>query len=157
MSLAVARGDEPADTVIHGGKVLSVFTREWLEQARRGQRQVYFVDAAHFVYGTFLCCLWSRARIFVKAASGRLGQSRDAEVATEITDRLLEDVELAGLEEDAVVGLRARLLPQPAGREAGPLRQRLMPAAAAWFRVRCSAGLPATGRRPRWPDRAAAA
>src|SRR4051812_34403653 len=28
--LAVARGDEPADLVIRGGKVLSVFTREWL-------------------------------------------------------------------------------------------------------------------------------
>jgi adenine deaminase len=29
--LAVARGDEPADLVIRGGKVLSAFTREWLE------------------------------------------------------------------------------------------------------------------------------
>jgi adenine deaminase len=29
--LSVARGDEPADVVIRGGKVLSVFTREWLE------------------------------------------------------------------------------------------------------------------------------
>ena len=28
--LAVARGDEPADVVITGGSVLSVFTREWL-------------------------------------------------------------------------------------------------------------------------------
>jgi adenine deaminase len=28
--LAVARGDEPADLVVHGGRVLSVFTREWL-------------------------------------------------------------------------------------------------------------------------------
>jgi len=32
---------------------------------------VFFVDAAHFVYGTFLCCLWSIARVFVRAASGR--------------------------------------------------------------------------------------
>jgi adenine deaminase len=29
--LAVARGDEPADVVVAGGRVLSVFTREWLE------------------------------------------------------------------------------------------------------------------------------
>jgi transposase len=29
------------------------------------------VDAAHFVFGTFLCCLWSVARIFIRAASGR--------------------------------------------------------------------------------------
>jgi transposase len=30
-----------------------------------------FVDAAHFVYGTFLCYLWSILRVFVRAASGR--------------------------------------------------------------------------------------
>jgi adenine deaminase len=29
--LAVSRGDEPADVVVRGGRVLSVFTREWLE------------------------------------------------------------------------------------------------------------------------------
>ena len=29
--LAVARGDEPAELVVRGGRVLSVFTREWLE------------------------------------------------------------------------------------------------------------------------------
>jgi adenine deaminase len=29
--IAVARGDEPADLVIRGGRVLCVFTREWLE------------------------------------------------------------------------------------------------------------------------------
>jgi transposase len=32
---------------------------------------VFFVDAAHFVYGTFLCCLWSLVRLYVRAASGR--------------------------------------------------------------------------------------
>jgi adenine deaminase len=29
--IAVARGDQPADVVVRGGRVLSVFTREWLE------------------------------------------------------------------------------------------------------------------------------
>src|ERR1044072_5924222 len=29
--LAVARGDEPADLVVRGGRVFSVFTREWLQ------------------------------------------------------------------------------------------------------------------------------
>jgi adenine deaminase len=29
--LAVARGDEPAEVVVRGGRVLSVFTKEWLE------------------------------------------------------------------------------------------------------------------------------
>jgi transposase len=42
-----------------------------LDEAVAGERQVFFVDAAHFVFGTFLCCLWSLMRIFVKAASGR--------------------------------------------------------------------------------------
>jgi transposase len=32
---------------------------------------VFFVDAAHFVFGTFLCSLWSFVRLFVRAASGR--------------------------------------------------------------------------------------
>ena len=42
-----------------------------LDEAIAGRRQVFFVDAAHFVFGTFLCCLWSLVRVFVKAASGR--------------------------------------------------------------------------------------
>jgi len=42
-----------------------------LEAAVAGDGHVFFVDAAHFVFGTFLCCLWSFARIFVRAASGR--------------------------------------------------------------------------------------
>ena len=29
--LAVARGEEAADLVVRGGRVLSVFTREWLD------------------------------------------------------------------------------------------------------------------------------
>jgi len=36
-----------------------------------GGGHVFFVDAAQFVYGTFLGCLWSFVRIFVRAASGR--------------------------------------------------------------------------------------
>ena len=42
-----------------------------LDKALAGQGHVFFVDAAHFVFGTFLCCLWSIARVFVRAASGR--------------------------------------------------------------------------------------
>ena len=42
-----------------------------LDAAVAGEGHVLFVDAAHFVFGTFLCCLWSFARIFVRAASGR--------------------------------------------------------------------------------------
>jgi transposase len=42
-----------------------------LDAAQAGKGHVFFVDAAHFVFGTYLCCLWSFARIFVRAASGR--------------------------------------------------------------------------------------
>lgn len=42
-----------------------------LDAAVAEQGHVFFVDAAHFVFGTFLCCLWSFSRIFVRAASGR--------------------------------------------------------------------------------------
>src|SRR5439155_467373 len=51
--LAVARGDEPADLVVQGGKVLSVFTREWLDATAGLPLDVYFmasscVPASHF-------------------------------------------------------------------------------------------------------------
>jgi transposase len=42
-----------------------------LDAAQAGVGHVFFVDAAHFVFGTFLCCLWSFTRIFIRAASGR--------------------------------------------------------------------------------------
>ena len=42
-----------------------------LDAAVAGQGHVFFVEAAHFVFGTFLCCLWTIARVFVRAASGR--------------------------------------------------------------------------------------
>jgi transposase len=42
-----------------------------LAASAAGEGQVFFVDAAHFVFGTYLCCLWSFTRIFVRAASGR--------------------------------------------------------------------------------------
>jgi len=36
-----------------------------------GTGHVFFADAAHFVYGTYLCCLWTIVRRFIRAASGR--------------------------------------------------------------------------------------
>jgi transposase len=52
-------------------KFLETDLKPPLDAAVAGQGHVFFVDAAHFVFGTFLCCLWSFARIFVRAASGR--------------------------------------------------------------------------------------
>jgi transposase len=65
----------PKQTVEEHAREQAVFVREKLEprleQARQGQRQVYFVDAAPFVFAPFLGFLWCAARLFVRAASGR--------------------------------------------------------------------------------------
>ena len=45
--------------------------RTVLDAAVAGTGHVLFVDAAHFVFGTDLCCLWSILRVRIRAASGR--------------------------------------------------------------------------------------
>jgi len=42
-----------------------------LEEAQKGERRVFFVDAAHFVLGAFLGMIWCFTRIFIPSASGR--------------------------------------------------------------------------------------
>jgi transposase len=42
-----------------------------LQEARAGHGQVFFVDAAHFVMGAFLCCVWCWVRLLIRGASGR--------------------------------------------------------------------------------------
>ena len=42
-----------------------------LEEARAGKGQVFFVDAAHFVMGAFLCCVWCLVRLLIRGGSGR--------------------------------------------------------------------------------------
>src|SRR4051794_3783001 len=65
----------PKETVQEHARDQAAFVEQELEprleQARRGQRQIYFVDAAHFVFAPFLGCVWCAARLFVRAASGR--------------------------------------------------------------------------------------
>ncbi len=65
----------PKETVQEHARKQAAFVQDKLEprleQARRGRRQVYFVDAAHFVFAPFLGFLWCAARLFVRAASGR--------------------------------------------------------------------------------------
>lgn len=53
---------------------LEFYTNELLpklEQARKGQRKVFFVDAAHFVMGAFLGMIWCFTRVFIKTSPGR--------------------------------------------------------------------------------------
>lgn len=42
-----------------------------LEEASRGERKVFFVDAAHFVLGAFLGMVWCFVRPFIKTSPGR--------------------------------------------------------------------------------------
>jgi transposase len=42
-----------------------------LEAARAGQGHVFFVDAAHFVMGAFLCWVWCLVRLLIRGGSGR--------------------------------------------------------------------------------------
>ena len=60
-----------AEHVQEQSRFLDQELKPCLDAAQAGQGHVFFVDAAYFVFGTFLCCLWSFARIFVRAASGR--------------------------------------------------------------------------------------
>jgi transposase len=65
----------PKKTIEEHAREQAAFLEKELEprlgEARRGRRQVYFVDAAHFVFAPSLGCLWCAARLFVRAASGR--------------------------------------------------------------------------------------
>lgn len=60
-----------AEHVAEQAEFLDSQLKPCLDAAAAGQGHVFFVDAAHFVFGTFLGCLWSFSRIFVRAASGR--------------------------------------------------------------------------------------
>jgi transposase len=60
-----------AEHVAAQAEFLDTELKPKLDAARAGHGHVFFVDAAHFVFGTFLCCLWSFTRIYVRAASGR--------------------------------------------------------------------------------------
>ena len=65
----------PKKTIDEHMRAQAEFLRGQLEpvltQARSGKRAVFFVDAAHFVQGSFLCCVWCLVRMFVRGASGR--------------------------------------------------------------------------------------
>ena len=60
-----------AERVADQAAFLETKLKPVLAAAQAGEGHVFFVDAAHFVFGTFLCYLWSFTRIFVRAASGR--------------------------------------------------------------------------------------
>ena len=61
-----AKADVTAQEAFKTGKL-----EPRLEEAKAGQRLVFFMDAAHFVFAPFLGLVWCFERLFVKAPSGR--------------------------------------------------------------------------------------
>jgi transposase len=82
-----------------------------LAQAARGERKVFFVDAAHFVMGAFLGMLWCFGRIFIKTSPGRqrysvlgaieshsheiISVTTDGTVSAPLVTQLLDKIRLA--------------------------------------------------------------
>jgi transposase len=50
---------------------LKTILKSLISLAKKGEIQLFFVDAAHFVQGGFIGHLWSKMRILVKSTSGR--------------------------------------------------------------------------------------
>lgn len=65
----------PKKTLAEHAQTQGAFLEQKLEPAlaaaRVGEGHVFFVDAAHFVMGSFLCCVWSLVRLAIRASSGR--------------------------------------------------------------------------------------
>jgi len=65
----------PKKTVEEHIRTQAEFLEQKLEPAlaegRAGAGHVFFVDAAHFVMGSFLCCVWCLVRLVIRAGSGR--------------------------------------------------------------------------------------
>ncbi len=63
----------PKPTVEEHFRTQAAFLENQLEpalsEAKADRRTVWFVDAAHFVQGSFLCCVWCLVRIFVRGAA----------------------------------------------------------------------------------------
>jgi len=65
-------GQIPAKAAVQAREACKTEALEprWAE-AQAGQRLVFFMDAAHFVFAPFLGVVWCFARLFLKAPSGR--------------------------------------------------------------------------------------
>jgi transposase len=65
----------PKKTVEEHARTQAEFLEQKLEpalaEAREGKGHLFFVDAAHFVMGSFLCCVWCLVRLMIRAGSGR--------------------------------------------------------------------------------------
>lgn len=89
--------------------------RPRLNQAERGRRAVLFVDAAHFVFGPFLACIWCLVRMFVPAPSGRKRYNVLAALDA-VTHRVIRVTNHSYINADAVCQLLRQVAESYAGR-----------------------------------------
>jgi transposase len=65
----------PKKTVEEHRQTQAEFLQDKLEpalaEARAEKAHLFFTDAAHFVMGSFLCCVWCMVRLMIRGASGR--------------------------------------------------------------------------------------
>jgi transposase len=65
----------PKKTLEEHARTQAEFLQQKLEpalaEACEGKAHLFFVDAAHFVMGSFLCYVWCLVRMVIRAASGR--------------------------------------------------------------------------------------
>jgi transposase len=112
-----------------------------LAEAAAGQRQVFFVDAAHFVRGAFLACVWCLVRLFVPTGSGRQRYSVLGALNA-VTHRLTGVTTVGSVNRETAVELLTRLrADHPTGRltvvldNARYFRNRVVFAAARRLRI----------------------
>jgi transposase len=80
-----------------------------LAEAQAGERAVFFVDAAHFVFGAFLGYLWCFARCWIKAPSGRQ-RFNVLGALNAITDEVITVTNLTYINSESVCQLLGKLV-----------------------------------------------
>jgi transposase len=80
-----------------------------LAEAHAGERAVFFVDAAHFVFGAFLGYLWCFARCWIKAPSGRQ-RFNVLGALNAVTDEIITVTNLTYINSESVCQLLCKLV-----------------------------------------------
>jgi hypothetical protein len=114
---AIPRPPKPA--VAEHRRTQAAFLRDEpgpvLAEARAGRRAVPFVHPAHFVQGSFLCCVRCPLRMFVRGASGRRRYNALG-AWNGVTRELIRVTNDTRVSSDTMAELRGRT----AGRATGP-------------------------------------
>ena len=108
----------PKKTVAEHAAIQADFLRDHLRPAlaaaTAGTRTVFFVDAAHFVQGSFLCRVWCLVRLFVRGASGRR-RYNVLGAWNAVTRQLIRVANDTRVSSDTMAELRARIAGQVSG------------------------------------------